>query len=92
MLVAVLAAATGVVIGATYMLRFARTIVFDDSSVREPLAPDLQPRELLALAPLLLLVFWIGLQPSTWMQRSDGTVAKLARPVAVSSLGGPHAD
>jgi NADH-quinone oxidoreductase subunit M len=91
-LLATLVAATAVVIGATYMLRFARSLVFDDSARGEPLVPDLGARELLALMPLLLLVFWIGLQPAGWMARTDATVAGLARPAAAATLGARHAD
>ena len=38
-LAASLLAATGVVLGATYMLQFARSLVFDDSGRPAPLAP-----------------------------------------------------
>ena len=91
-LVAALVAATGIVIGATYMLRFARSLLFDDSAVRESLAADLGPREFAALAPLLLLIFWIGVRPATWMEQVEGAVAQLARPVATALAGTQHAD
>jgi NADH-quinone oxidoreductase subunit M len=92
-LLASLVAATGVVLGATYMLRFARSLLFDDSALPERLTPDLRPRELLALAPLLLLVFWIGVRPGAWMERAEGTLARLAQPVAATTLGAQtHAD
>jgi NADH-quinone oxidoreductase subunit M len=86
-LLATLVASTGVVLGATYMLRFARSLLFDDSALPERLTPDLRPRELLALAPLLLLVFWIGARPATWMERAEGAVARLAQPVASATMG-----
>ena len=92
MLLAALLAATGVVLGATYMLQFARSLVFDDSSVVEPLTPDLRPRELLALAPLLLLILWIGVRPAVWMDKVDATVAQLARPPAIALMGASHGD
>ena len=91
-LIATLVASTGIVVGATYMLRFARSLLFDDSAVREPLAADLRPREFAALAPLLLLIFWIGVRPATWMERVEGAVAQLARPVATALVGTQHAD
>jgi len=88
--VAALAAATGVVLGATYMLRFARTLVFDDSGVRGQSDADLTARELAALAPLLLLILWIGVRPATWMDVADGTVGGLARPAAIAAMGAQH--
>jgi NADH-quinone oxidoreductase subunit M len=89
-LVAALVAATGVVLGATYMLRFARTLLFDDSSVPERLHPDLTAREFAALAPLLLLVFWIGVRPASWMNATEATVGQLARPVVATFVGTQH--
>jgi NADH-quinone oxidoreductase subunit M len=92
MLLAALFAATGVVLGATYMLQFARNLVFDDSSVVEPLTPDLRLRELVALAPLLLLILWIGVRPAVWMDKVDATVAQLARPPAIALMGANDGD
>ena len=65
---------------------------FDDSSVAEPLAPDLRPRELLALAPLLLLILWIGVRPAAWMDKVDATVAQLARPPVIALIGANYGD
>jgi proton-translocating NADH-quinone oxidoreductase, chain M len=90
MLVAALVAATGVVLGATYMLRFARTLLFDDSSLPERLDRDLTTRELAALAPLLLLVFWIGVRPAAWMNATEATVGQLARPGIATMVGAQH--
>lgn len=68
-------AASGVVLGATYMLRFARTHLFDRGSAKAAPAPDLAPRELLALGALLVVVFWIGIAPASWMARAENAVA-----------------
>jgi NADH-quinone oxidoreductase subunit M len=89
MLVAALLAATGVVLGATYMLQFARSLVFDDSARPDPL-PDLRARELLALAPLLLLILWIGVRPAVWMDKVDATVTQLARAPSIALMGANH--
>ena len=60
-------AALGVVLGAAYMLWLYRRVFFgvvvrDD--VRQ--LTDLSVRELAMFAPLLLLVFWMGLYPATF--------------------------
>ena len=91
-LAASLLAATGVVLGATYMLQFARSLVFDDSSRPEPLNPDLRPRELLALAPLLLLILWLGVRPAPWMDKVDATLSPLARPASIAVMGENRGD
>jgi NADH-quinone oxidoreductase subunit M len=91
MLVSAVAASAGVVIGATYMLRFARSVVFDDSSRADTSAPDLRLREVLALAPLLAVILWVGVRPASWMVKVEPAVAQLARP-AVIELGARHGE
>jgi NADH-quinone oxidoreductase subunit M len=92
MLLAALLAATGVVLGATYMLQFARSLVFDDSSRPDARTPDLRPRELLALAPLLLLILWLGVWPRPWMDKVDATLGQLARPASIAVMGARHGE
>jgi len=96
-LVAVVLAATGMVLGAGYMLRFARALLFGSPEGSPPLA-DLGVREGLAFVPLLLLIFWIGIAPSSVMTRAEGAVASLrgamttAAPTLAATSGGPHVD
>ena len=66
--------------------------MFDDSSRPEPLDPDLRPRELLALAPLLLLILWLGVQPAPWMAKVDATLHLLARPASIAVMGENRGD
>jgi NADH-quinone oxidoreductase subunit M len=87
LLVCAVLASGGVVLGATYMLRFARSVLFGDAfgdagpaGARAGLR-DLGLRESLALAPLLLLILWIGVAPAWLMAKVEPAVA------ALSSLG-----
>jgi NADH-quinone oxidoreductase subunit M len=59
-------AATGVVLGAMYMLRMYQRIFFGPitNKANEDLK-DLNVRETLILAPLVVLVFWIGVFPAS---------------------------
>jgi NADH-quinone oxidoreductase subunit M len=60
-------AAMGLVLGAGYMLWLYRRLFFgplDKQDVAK--MPDLTMREVGAFGPLLLLVFWIGIYPSTF--------------------------
>ncbi|MDP2008331.1 MAG: NADH-quinone oxidoreductase subunit M [Rubrivivax sp.] len=80
LLVAALAASLGVVLGATYMLRLARVLVFGDAgpaAQRVPLA-DLNGRELAALAAPLALILWVGLWPASLMSKIEPTVTQLS--------------
>jgi len=79
-LVAALAASLGVVLGATYMLRMARVLVFGDAgpaAARVPLA-DLGLRETAALALPLALILWVGLWPASLMPKIEPALAPLA--------------
>jgi NADH-quinone oxidoreductase subunit M len=96
-LVAASLACAGVVLGATYMLRFARTRVFGDAAASAP-AADLGARELGAAAILLVGILWLGLWPAPAMRLAQpaverlvtASVASAARTVRVQP--GPQAD
>jgi NADH-quinone oxidoreductase subunit M len=68
----------GVVLAAAYMLRMLQQVAYggtrnpDHSSLK-----DLGLREVVALAPLLVLVFWIGLQPAPFTRVLHATVDNL---------------
>jgi NADH-quinone oxidoreductase subunit M len=56
--------ATGVILGAAYMLYLYRRIIFGalTKDALKGLA-DLSPREVLVFAPLLVVVLWMGIYP-----------------------------
>jgi len=71
-------AATGLILGAAYMLYLYRRVVFgvlDKDSVRAML--DLSPREIAVFAPLVVLVFWMGIYPSTFIDMMSVSVDNL---------------
>jgi NADH-quinone oxidoreductase subunit M len=67
-------AVSGVVLGAWYMLWLVQRVFFGplrepgSHSAGEHSVSDMSFREVLALAPLLVFVFWIGLAPGTFLQ------------------------
>lgn len=79
-------AVSGVVLGAWYMLWLFERVFFN--RLREPAhhqgppIRDMSSREVLALAPLLVFVFWIGLFPRHFLQPMTG---KLDDVLAVTS-------
>ncbi len=60
-------AATGLILGAAYMLWLYRRVVFGDL-VHDDLKSilDLSKREILIFAPLVIIVFWMGIYPSSF--------------------------
>jgi NADH-quinone oxidoreductase subunit M len=73
-------AAIGVILAAVYMLHAVLKMFWGplDKPENEGLA-DVTPREGIALAPLVLLVFWIGLYPRPFLERMDGAVDVMTR-------------
>ena len=71
-------AATGVVLGAAYMLWMYRRIIFgtlEKENLRGIL--DLSPREVCVFAPLVVLVFWMGLYPASFLDMMAVSVDNL---------------
>jgi len=68
-------AATGVVLAAIYMLHAVLKMFWGplDKAENRGLA-DLTRREIVALAPLVALIFWIGLYPSMFLSRMEPSV------------------
>ena len=71
-------AATGLVLGAAYMLVLYRRVMFG-RLVREDLKAilDLDLREVAVFVPLILIVIWMGVYPSTFLEPIHATVAKM---------------
>ena len=63
------AGATGIVLGAAYMLWLYQRVMFggNDNPENHSLT-DLSLRELATFIPLIILAFWIGLYPRTFLQ------------------------
>jgi NADH-quinone oxidoreductase subunit M len=88
LLMAVLAM-SGVVLGAWYMLQLVQKVFFgplkepahDEEGDEHSAVPDLSLREILALAPLVAFIVWIGLRPNDFVPPLDRAV----RPVVAGT-------
>jgi NADH-quinone oxidoreductase subunit M len=71
-------AASGLVLGAAYMLQLYRRMFFG-RLVHEDLKAlgDLNAREIAVFAPLIILVVWMGVAPDTFLGPMHASVAKL---------------
>jgi len=76
------AGASGIVLGAAYMLWLYQRTMFGklDNPKNEGLK-DLSLRELATLVPLVILVFWIGIYPAPFFAALDGPVNKIVESV-----------
>ena len=73
-----LIAATGVILGAAYMLYLYRRVIFGEL-VKEDLKPltDLNAREVAIFAPMIVVVFWMGIYPSSFLDVIHASVENL---------------
>lgn len=68
-------AAIGVILGAVYMLSVTQKMFFGPlSNAKNKRLQDINPRESLALAPLIVMIFVIGFFPSVFLDRMKDSV------------------
>jgi len=79
---AAILAATGVVLGAVYMLWMIQRVVFGPVEKDENrVLRDLCPREWGLLIPVVILMLWIGLYPKPFLRKMDASVTHLIEQV-----------
>lgn len=71
-------AATGVILGAAYMLYLYRRVVFGEATKSDvKTMKDISAREIVIFAPLVILVFWMGVYPSSFIAPMAPSVKKI---------------
>ncbi len=71
-------AATGIILGAVYMLHLYKNVMFGEIVHEENRTmKDFNLREILTMAPLVVLIFWIGLYPKPFLRILEPSVSKL---------------
>ena len=85
------AAVTGLVLGAWYMLWLVQRVFFgplrEPRSTRDPVQ-DLCFREVAALAPLVVVAVWIGVQPHRFLKPMEGVLEGTIKQAAAVYEGG----
>ena len=75
------AATSGIILGAAYMLWMFQRVMFGPISEVNTKMEDLNFREIAYFSPLLIMAVWIGLYPKPFMDIMDKPVAKLVQQV-----------
>jgi len=70
-------AATGIIIGAAYMLWLYQRVFFQEVNPKVKGYKDMDIREIITLFPLVVLVFWIGVYPDTFLGFMHESVKEL---------------
>jgi NADH-quinone oxidoreductase subunit M len=77
-------AATGVIIGAGYMLWLYQKVFFMKTNQKVIGLPDMDLREMVALTPLIIFVLWIGVYPVQFLDFMHPSVQHLLDRVNVA--------
>ena len=68
-------AATGVILGAVYMLWVVQRVFFNEEPKERNLElPDMNVREVAYMLPLLVMIFWIGIYPTFFLNKMEKSV------------------
>ena len=82
----VAAAALGVILGAVYLLWMIERVFFGKVlQTRHLSLPDITPRELLVFAPLLAMIFWMGIYPKPFIDKMEPSVEQWIEQVEQGS-------
>jgi NADH-quinone oxidoreductase subunit M len=80
-------AATGVVLGAIYMLwMYQRVFLGKLNNEKNKGLPDLSVREVVVLLPIMVFIFWLGVRPGLILDRVETSVAQVLEPLNATVL------
>ncbi len=74
-------AATGIIIGAAYMLWLYQRVFFMETNQKLAGLKEMDMREIITLLPMIILIFWIGIYPDTFLSFMHPSVENLLRRV-----------
>ncbi len=79
-------AATGIILAAVYMLWMFQRVMFQEITHEEnKTLKDMSKRELAVLIPIVLLIFWIGIYPNSFLRKMDASVNHLLQKAGVKA-------
>jgi NADH-quinone oxidoreductase subunit M len=78
-------AATGIIIGAGYMLWLYQRVFFMETNPKVSGLNDMDGREIITLLPMVLLIFWIGVYPEAFLGFMHASVSHLLERVNTGS-------
>jgi NADH-quinone oxidoreductase subunit M len=79
-------AATGIIIGAGYMLWLYQRIFFMQTNPKVVGLPDVNMREIITLLPMIILIFWIGVYPNAFLGFMHESVRNLLERVNTGGM------
>ena len=84
-------AATGVILGAVYMLWMFQKVMFgDNANPKNHNLRDLSAREVVVFLPVVAMAFWLGLYPATFLSTIDPSVSRTLAQFRVKYADDPE--
>ncbi len=75
-------ATSGIILAAVYMLWMFQRVMFQEIAHEEnKTLKDVNKRELAILIPFIVLIFWIGIYPNSFLRKMDASVNHLLKQV-----------
>lgn len=75
-------ATSGIILAAVYMLWMFQRVMFQEITHEENKAlQDMNKREFAILIPIILIIFWIGIYPNSFLRKMDASVDHLLKKV-----------
>ncbi|HHT9129974.1 MAG TPA: NADH-quinone oxidoreductase subunit M [Candidatus Brocadiaceae bacterium] len=75
-------ATSGIILAAVYMLWMFQRVMFNEITHEEnKTLKDINKREFVILIPIILLIFWIGIYPNSFLRKMDASVNHLLKQV-----------
>jgi NADH-quinone oxidoreductase subunit M len=75
-------AALGIILGAVYMLWMYQRVMYGElTHEANRRLPDMSGREVALMIPIVVLMFWIGFYPNTFLRKMDAAAAQLVERV-----------
>lgn len=81
-----LAAGFTIIFGAVYMLRMFQKSMFGPTSLRTGTFADLTSSESWVFVPLVVMVFWMGIYPHTFLKVTEPAVASLMKYIGTTAV------
>ncbi|GAB3565172.1 NADH-quinone oxidoreductase subunit M [Spirosoma luteolum] len=81
-----LAAGFTIIFGAVYLLRMFQKVMFGPTTSRTETFSDLTLSESWVFVPLVILVFWMGVYPHTFMKVTEPAVANLMKYIGTTAV------
>jgi len=80
-------ATVGIIFAAVYLLWMYRRVMFGPLvNKKNQNLPDLNGREIATILPLIFLIFWIGIYPSTFLRKSKASVEMLVEKMNLAKV------